>query len=327
MKVAYFRGTQAKILTEKDATRGAMIAVKLAPEDAQAYMKEVAVIHGSLDLTIACYNSQSSITISGEKSQIDTLHSILTKAKQQSQILKVEVAYHSSHMTKISESYRSLIQELEKGTSPRQHISMVSSVTGEKVNPEDLCKGDYWVRNLVSPVRFDKALSMICNPSSRSKRRKIDNSHERALFVEILVEVGPHAALRGPVNDIIQQLSSSQTYVSLLVRNISATRTLLDVAGRLHCAGYPVNLDLVNQLGSRKSKVLCDLPGYSFDHSQKYWFESRISKGIRFGAHAKNRLLGKPVADWNPLDARWRNFIKASDLPWIEDHKVCELGF
>ncbi|KAM3069262.1 hypothetical protein ACMFMG_010772 [Clarireedia jacksonii] len=322
MKIAYFRGTQAKILAEENAPRGAMIAVKLAPGDAQVYMDKVAVIHGSLDITIACYNSQNNITISGDRSQIDTLHSILAEANQQSHILKVDVAYHSSQMVKISESYRLLIQELEKGPSQRQHISMVSSVTGEKVNPEDLCQSDYWVRNLVSPVKFDKAMAMICNPSFRSKRRKIDNSHERALFVDILVEVGPHAALRGPINDTIQQLSSSQTYISLLLRNISAIRTVLDVAGRLHCAGYPVNLNQVNQLSLRKSKVLSDLPGYSFDHSQKYWYESRVSKGIRFGAHAKNRLLGKPVADWNPLDARWRNFIKASDLPWIEDHKV-----
>lgn len=35
-------------------------------------------------------------------------------------------------------------------------------------------------------------------------------------------------------------------------------------------------------------------------------------------------LLGTMVPDWNPLEARWRIIIKASENPWIEHDKVRE---
>lgn len=68
--------------------------------------------------------------------------------------------------------------------------------------------------------------------------------------------------------------------------------------------------------------MLVDLPSYPFNHTRKYWVESRISKNFRFRQTASHELLGTPVADWNPLDARWRNIIRLSQRQWIQDHKV-----
>ncbi|KAI9648917.1 hypothetical protein NHQ30_001483 [Ciborinia camelliae] len=329
MKVAYFRGVQAALLTKMDSAQGTMMAVKLSPSQILPYFREVEAKHGTLDLTIACYNSENNLTISGHRDQIETLHSLLSEAREQSFKLKVNVAYHSSHMRAISNDYETSIRDLEKGSEEfQQNIPMISSVTGERVSISCLCSSDYWVQNLVLPVKFGKALSIICTPTSTSisRRKKVDGSHNLSFFADNLIEVGPHAALRGPASDIISHCSEKpQTkYMSLLLRNFSAVETVLGVVGDLHCEGYPVDLGQVNRddCQSPNVKSLIDLPVYPFDHSQKYWFESRISKGIRFGANPKNKLLGKAVADWNPLDARWRNFIKVSDPPWVEDHKV-----
>ena len=68
--------------------------------------------------------------------------------------------------------------------------------------------------------------------------------------------------------------------------------------------------------------MLIDLPGYPSNHSQTYWLESRISKGFRFRQRPPYELLGTTVRDWNPLEPRWRHFIRESENPWIHDHKV-----
>lgn len=67
-------------------------------------------------------------------------------------------------------------------------------------------------------------------------------------------------------------------------------------------------------------EMLTDLPAYPFNHSQHYWFESRLSRNFRFRKHARHELLGTPVADWNPMEAKWRNYIKVAEHPWIRDH-------
>ena len=67
---------------------------------------------------------------------------------------------------------------------------------------------------------------------------------------------------------------------------------------------------------------MTDLPEYPFDHSVSHWLESRISSRFRTHHQGKIDLLGKPVADWNPLEAKWRNNIRVSEMPWIEDHTI-----
>ncbi|KAK6958415.1 hypothetical protein Daesc_001215 [Daldinia eschscholtzii] len=49
-----------------------------------------------------------------------------------------------------------------------------------------------------------------------------------------------------------------------------------------------------------------------------------LGKSFRFRQHKRLDLLGKPVLDWNPLQPRWRNFLKISELPWARDHKINE---
>jgi acyl transferase domain-containing protein len=204
---------------------------------------------------------------------------------------------------------------------------MVSSVTGALISQEELSKPEYWVQNLVSPVLFSDALTTLCTPSLGNKTKKINRSHRRLTHISELVEIGPHSALQGPCGEILRstQQNKSIGYMSILARKVSAVHTALDVAGRLHCLGYPINLQRVNSGVTEKQagyKALTTLPGYSFNHSKTYWHESRISKNYRFREVARNDLLGVPDSDWNSLEAKWRNIIRTEDVPWIGEHVV-----
>ena len=112
-------------------------------------------------------------------------------------------------------------------------------------------------------------------------------------------------------------------YKFALVRGgIPASKSIMELLGQLHTPGVPVNLRPANdpEVGASDFRIaLVDLPEHPFDHSQSYWHESRISRSYRIGNRSHNELLGSPVQDWNPLDARWRNFLQPGDMPWVQD--------
>lgn len=256
--------------------------------------------------------------------QIHALHTELEKDSVFARRLHVDVAYHSSHMEAIADAYLADIGELREGQNHVNMPDMVSSVTGASIRGEELRTASYWVRNMVSPVNFAGALANVCKLQHRLQRKKLDGSHKINIPVNHLLEIGPHAALQGPIRDLLESkgLSHSITYGSTLSRNRSAQETLLHAMGQLHCLGFPVNLDRVNRITSPTLRPLSHLPEYQFNHSKTYWHEPRASHKYRFGLPPKLDLLGRQVANWNPVHGRWCHFIRPEGVPWVEDHKV-----
>lgn len=327
MQIAYFRGICAAELARKGELSGTMVAVKLSENDARTYINQVAEIHGSQGIDVACINSQKSVTISGDSDQVETLTNILDSNKIFSRKLKVPVAYHSSHMNQISSTYRAHIKDLKPNDSQSYGGVMASSVTGQIVDSAQLRSPDYWIDNLTSPVQFAQAFRKICTETGRKIRKKLDLSHRSQLGVNILLEIGPHATLQGPIRDLLDTLSWGQDvhYAPAIRRGKNAAQTFLDAVGQLHCLGYPVDLGRVNTLSSvarKRPRVLVNLPQYPFNHSTSYWRENTTSKEHRLAKQGRLDLLGKPVPDWNPLEAKWRHHIRCSEMPWVEDHVI-----
>ncbi|RAL04670.1 uncharacterized protein BO80DRAFT_441535 [Aspergillus ibericus CBS 121593] len=92
------------------------------------------------------------------------------------------------------------------------------------------------------------------------------------------------------------------SYDMTLQNGTHAIRTMLELIGRLHCRQLPVDLNMINASWGAPSprRTLVGLPPYPFNHSQSSWLESQISQNYRF--------------------AKWRHIIRASELPWIQDH-------
>ncbi|TEY78486.1 hypothetical protein BOTCAL_0048g00120 [Botryotinia calthae] len=325
VKIAYYRGLLASSITNQNASAGAMIAVNLSPASIRPYLSTVSAQHTELDLVISCVNSPTNITVAGGASQIDTLKQLLDIDGVFARKLQVAVAYHSPQMNQVAEAYHSLIGKLQV-YSQASNIQMVSSVTGSRISKEELCEASYWVKNMVSTVQFMDATLCLCKKSRTPLSKKLDRSHQRVISVDELVEVGPHAALQRPIQDIIQMSGRQDMgYSPTLYRNTSASRAIVKLIGYLYSLGVPINLRQVNDVDSCNSAsniVLADLPEYPFNHNKKYWHESRISTGHRLRKNGAIDLLGSPALDWNPLDPSWRYCIKTTDIPWIEDHKV-----
>lgn len=319
MIVAYYRGLLSSQIAGLSKPQGSMIAVGLSADETQKYISRVSV--GKMN--IACYNSPRSMTISGDDCAILELERLLLADKIFARLLKVNVAYHSHHMKQVEGKYSELLQNLRVQSCG--DVQFYSSVTGSLVDRRQL-GGDYWVRNLASPVLFSAALqSMFLDPQTHGRK-----TLRTGLNIDMLIEIGPHSALAGPIKQTISDADSGQElrnakipYSSCLIRDYDAVQTLHETACELIANGYLIDLRQVNNPADKfQPRTLVDLPPYSWNHSTKYWHESRISRAYRHRKDARRDLLGAPVADFNPIEPRWRGFIRVPELPWVKDHKV-----
>lgn len=289
----------------------AAVALDMAQTEAAIERVNSTVKEGSLE--IACMNSPESHTISGHTTKIEALVEMLKEEGVFARKLVVDVAYHSSYLKPISEEYARVMGEIEPGESKAPHATQFfSSAFGTLIpDAERLRMPSYWVTNLVSPVRFNEAVLTMLLPQEGGLGPITD-----------FLEIGPHSALKGPLRSIAEHAKKGgeSQYASMLRRRESGIQTALEAAGTLFCRGYDLGLAAVNR--SVEARMMVDLPRYPFNHSKEYWAESRISRNFRNPIAGRHELLGAPSPDWNRANAVWRNWIRLSENPWLEDHKI-----
>ncbi|EFW98540.1 polyketide synthase [Grosmannia clavigera kw1407] len=324
IKIAYFRGLVSATVPERCGRRGAMLAVGLGRAAAEERIRQsVAADVGTV--TVACVNSPASTTVSGDAEAVQQLCTSLQADGVFARILKVGVAYHSHHMHAVADEYLRLLQGCIDPKPARPDVHFFSSVTGGHMADTTALTAQYWVRNMVSPVLFADAAAALCTGTLQGKattqRRRRTAARDG---VDILVEIGPHAALSGPLKQILAEKKQQQIYGPVLVLGKDAVNTTLDLVIMLTTRGYEAHLDAVNFPHGRASsvKVLQDLPPYAWNHTTVHWAESRIGMGYRFRKFPRHDLVGAPVGDFNPTEPRWRNFIRLSENPWVADHQV-----
>jgi NADPH:quinone reductase-like Zn-dependent oxidoreductase/acyl transferase domain-containing protein len=297
-----------------------MTAVALSETAAMEYLKDLT----TGQVCVACINSPTSVTISGDESAVSEVESKLSANNLWYRRLKVKIAYHSPHMSYIANSYRHAISDI-KPLAPigsPDYVKMFSSLSGSQVSTTTDMGAEYWVANMLNPVRFSAAVTHLLKPTdARSKRRRAPN-------VNSLVEIGPHPALQGPLNNIL--ISSPEgydklvTYTSILRRGQNALETALEAAGRLWSLGHNVNVRLANSTSTIPESCvsLANLPSYPWNHEQRHWFESTGQSSRKYKKAPRTDLLGLPAPDFNQLEPRWHNYLKPMEIPWLMDHKV-----
>ncbi|PYH35606.1 uncharacterized protein BO87DRAFT_433312 [Aspergillus neoniger CBS 115656] len=317
-KIAYFRGLHsgqiAGLLPDR---QGAMLAVNLSQSGVLPYLDRVT----DGEAVVACINSPQSVTVSGDICAVAQIESLLQSDDVWCRRLKVQIAYHSPHMKVIAEQYLVSIRDVWP-TTTTSDVAFFSSVSGAKT-PYSSLDAEYWVRNLLSPVRFSDAVTALLSQSSTKIRRK------GLPGVNALVENGPHSALQGPLRDIVAHVpnlnANSVTYTSLLQRGKSATATALDAAGKLWALGFSLDLGRANSNTCSpwaQCKPLVDLPRYPFDHKRRYWHEARSTRIRRTRTTPRTDLLGLPKDDHSTVAPRWHNFISPAEITWLMDHQI-----
>ncbi|KAI5803013.1 hypothetical protein EDC01DRAFT_702745 [Geopyxis carbonaria] len=312
--LAYNRGIA---VTDKSVPDGAMMALGTDEQSFIHIINTEPVYEHKANLTIACYNSHNSLTISGTTEAIAALGEEMKKKQIFHRILETGGrAYHSPAMHVVGDKYELLcwksldalqrlpenLKSATSGLRPKKHL--FSSVTGAWVDLNAKLSPTYWRSNLESPVRFLQALK-VCQAIGRSLFKHASN----------FVEIGPHPALSGQVKQVI---GTSAEYYPSLIRKRDDVDCMLKLVGELHLLGYPVDLGMV----SRPGRTIIDLPFYNWDHSKLYWTESRGSQEWRQRQHSRHDILGSQIPATTKSPRLWRNILRPRDVGWLRDHQV-----
>ncbi|KAJ5916858.1 polyketide synthase [Penicillium tannophilum] len=324
VKIAYYRGLLSSNLASRKENLS-MMAAGVSIDDAASYIDDLKDRVGDLQVWVGCVNSPKSVTLTGDVGQLDILRKLFDEDSIFSRRLHVPMSYHSPIMDEVSLEYQKAIDRLEPGEF-MQLTPMISSVTRDVVDTKTLCQPDYWVKNMTSPVEFHGALTKILAQAGKAKRprKQLSQKRQADLSITHILEIGPHGALRGPIGEILRNDSNVEkpVYIQALDRKSRADQSLLVALGRLHCAGYAVDLRAANLIEKAPRRLPHSLPPYPFNHTQSYWNEGRLSKRRRFRVMARHDLLGTQILDWNPAISQWRNKIRLNEAPWLRDHKV-----
>ncbi|KAK6222232.1 beta-ketoacyl synthase [Colletotrichum tabaci] len=310
MLISYYRGKSAHLAGGQDGGKGMMMAVGMTRAEASALCERDGV-RGRV--WVAASNAPSSVTLSGDVDAVKALQAELTEDKKFARLLVVDTAYHSAHMERPAAQYMKDLAGC--GIEPRERNSAtvwVSSVYADGTEPsiEEL-KGSYWRDNMVKPVSFYEAIDLALT--------------SRGPFASA-VEVGPHPALKGPVQQTVKAVTGGVlSYAGVLDRKKDDRHAFAEFLGftwnyfgtdAIDWKPLVSNSSQPNLLGSRM-----ELPSYPWDHSQMHFRESRVAHQYQFRQQGPHELLGVRTRDDTEFELRWRNILKLETVPWIQHHK------
>ncbi|KZM21157.1 transferase [Ascochyta rabiei] len=315
--VAYFRGLHCKLAISPNGNiKGAMLAAGTSLEDAMELCQDEEFLGR---IGVAASNSSSSVTLSGDEDAIDEMAAVLEDEKKFNRRLKVDTAYHSSHMVPCFDPYvASLRRAGVKALPGNGACTWFSSVyEGRPINPStDELSDMYWAQNMTKPVLFSQAVQAAVEVARGGEPHTA------------VVEVGPHAALAGPtkqnVNEVLQK---DIPHHGTLVRGGDAMTAFSACLGFLWTRLDTSSIDLGRceaalSGGKQQYTVLGNLPSYQWKHESTYWAESRKSRHMRLRAQPFHQLLGDVSPDSAPHILRWKNVLKPREMSWLEGHQV-----
>ncbi|PYH28554.1 polyketide synthase [Aspergillus neoniger CBS 115656] len=309
IRIAYLRGVAAQHAGSQGKS-GAMLAVSAPWDQAEAMCSDAAQ---SGTITVAAFNSPTSVTFSGDSDLIIELEWVIESLGYSARRLRVDTAYHSSHMIPCADPYVQSMKQCQ--IQARQGFSdtkWFSSVFEDQVM--DNLDIQYWSDNMLRPVLFSQALSAAIRDLPE---------------MDAIVEVGPHAALQGPTKQTLSSIKPDEAdvpYFGMANRKFGGIEALALAVGSFWANLGTETLDVSSYIRlfspSMKLNYLVDLPTYPWDHSQRYWAVPRLSSTRINRRHPIHPLLGALTPETGDAEWRWRNFLRVQDLEWMDGHQV-----
>ncbi|OQE05273.1 hypothetical protein PENVUL_c026G08771 [Penicillium vulpinum] len=315
IRIAYYRGWSLQFANDQEGQKGAMMAAGTSFEDARE-LCEMPTLENRI--CVAASNSSASVTLSGDADAIEEAREILEDEKKFARLLKVDKAYHSHHMLSCAAPYIVAIRKcgVTIQRPPSGSATWISSVYGDNIeNVNDNLVDTYWSNNMVKPVLFSQAVTYAVAATGP---------------FDMVLEIGPHPALKGPAMQTIQEVSGQTLpYTGTLNRGKNDSEALSSALGALWVAlGESVvdfagfEMKAMQKQNTRTPELIKGLPSYSWDHDRVYWHESRSSTAIRTEKEPFHSLLGVKCPDGTDNELRWRNYLHPREVSWLAHHQV-----
>ncbi|KAF2213052.1 hypothetical protein CERZMDRAFT_67281 [Cercospora zeae-maydis SCOH1-5] len=319
--VAYFRGLAVSDLKQQ----GQMIAVGLSPEECEPYLEDGVVI--------ACYNSPTSVTLSGDADIVADVQAKLEADNIFTRAVNTGGrAYHSHHVKGPAIGYLESMRRAfklhgndgstsQKSSRSQRPIVYSSSVFGTTMEEGFVPGPEYWTQNLESPVLFSQALHILLS--------------DARLALDTIVEIGPHCGLASPIRQLKDKLGRKHEeleYAPSLVRGHNATTCLLKLAGALFIRGHDIDLTAVNAIEHATDgtivcsvgKIIVDLPSYRWNYRNGTGLrlKNRLTEEYRLRKFPRHDLLGSKILGGIRDRPQWRNVLDLKNVSWLDQHKL-----
>eukprot|EP00760_Papus_ankaliazontas_P029872 PhM_4_TR4504/c0_g1_i1/m.7727 len=183
--VVHYRST----IMETGRGLGAMLTTMLSESD----LSDLLARHPNV--VVACYNSKTTFTLSGDKSQIDSIEEELKQRAiyHRRGRRNVEYPFHSPYMMHVVDTLRSQLSEVLQDVG----CTNLMESTAVRDAPARF-DAEYWSLQVPRPVHFSQALDSIIQKRG----------------ITTFIEIGPHPALASYIKEA---LASNSTIVNFSV--------------------------------------------------------------------------------------------------------------
>ncbi|BBP00751.1 type I polyketide synthase [Sulfuriferula nivalis] len=269
---------------------GQMTAVGCGIADAQALLTSI-----KSTLAIAGINSSRGITVAGNADQLTQLESALSARGIPYKRLPLDYAFHSPAMDAIETDIKHTLKHVKPVAST---IPFYSTVTGQLLDGRKL-DAEYWWHNIRKPVLFEQASKQIL-----------------ATGTNIFIEVGPHAVMRGYLNDAMKDSNTEGCVITTLTRQDDAADRVWAAVNSAIIAGACIDWTSLFPVSGK----FISLPNYPWQRERHWHPVSAASMGL-LSRHKVHPLLGYALQQHV---LTWENQLDTLILPSLADHVVGE---
>ncbi|KAJ4288041.1 hypothetical protein N0V90_012057 [Kalmusia sp. IMI 367209] len=199
----------------------------------------------------------------------------------------------------------------------RTRTTWISSVMPEADTDEMDVGPSYWRQNLASPVCFGPAIEKLMEQCTENP-------------LDLLLEIGPHATLAGPVKQTMQVVkirgNNTPPYLVALKRGEDDLASILELGGSLFVHGAPIQIDVLNDprgVLTSQQPIPCIRPSnYKYNYAPILFHENRLNKEWRLRKKLRHDLLGARDIGSTSLNPSRRNVFRIKDVPSLGDHRL-----
>ncbi|KAK2600013.1 hypothetical protein QQS21_005247 [Conoideocrella luteorostrata] len=289
--------TRRAILYRQVMGQGGMILV------CKPYAEVAKELRGRVDLTAAIDASPSSCVVAGSVQAIGEAVEDFKQRSIKTFRVKSDTPFHSPMLKDLM---KPLLHSLDGALSPSAPDKgvMLYSTSLHDPRGQDIRDPEYWVNNMMNPVRLTPAV-----------RAAIEDSYR------VFIEISSHPLILPSINETLMDAKIDEyCTVPTMKRGESSSKTLLSSISQLHCHGVPV--DWASCTPRRWAK---GLPNTSWMH-RSAWRDVETRPVRLEQTHDRNShtLLGKRVCIAGCETVLYTTRLDSDTRPFPGSHPVHE---
>ncbi len=294
-----FAAARGRLMSELPE-QGSMGAVFTLRERVAEAVEQFRADHEGARLTIAADNGLHQV-LSGPADEVEALLDVFESKKVKIRRLRSSQGYHSAMVEPALDDLEAVVADIDV-TLPE--VTVVSSMLGRALGPQETFDGPYWRRQTRQAVRFRECVETLAETG-----------------VDAIIEIGPGEVLAPMALMAWPQTPGGGEPVTVPSLQRPSPRRpepadgcgFLDAVAAAYEAGLPVAFE---GLFADESRRRVPLPGYPFQR-RRHWPDPPRRRRHDAG----HPLLG--VRHESPRgETRFETEMMGSDPAWLDDHRV-----